>query len=193
MKRLAFILLVLATLAQAGEVKDSCLKDLSTSWQASKDIESNLYRSLFFEESEGYCGCLETHFKKFPAILGINQYFLNDLERFKQEDYCRYQHYQSGSFEVSTLMTQQKLQEEIQERIRRRYLSSIWILATSESIQAKFLCVEAKVNSKCLKTGSGGLSFHCILHTMTDGKMMNKLDSECPEFKTPDVVAYPRI
>lgn len=174
-----------------NEVKNFCLKEINEALKynesaPAKDlaIDTKIYRKIFMDESEAFCSCVDKAFSKETKIWGISMYFINPELRFTTEDHCRHEHYKAGTFEVSTILAHKKLQEVIQDRIRDYYIKGIWLLASQDSIARKFLCLEEKVQTKCLKTGSGGISYHCILYTMSDGKVMSKLDDECPSFET---------
>lgn len=170
----------------ATEVKEHCLKDINDVLKLADNnsIEHKIYQGIFIKESESFCNCLDKIFAPQKKILGINPYFLNPESRFTQEDHCRHENYKEGTFEISTMLAFKHLQEIVQERIHNHYIKGIWLLASPESISRKFLCMEDKIHQKCLRTGSGGISYHCILYTMSSGKAMSELDNDCPQFET---------
>lgn len=169
----------------ASEIKESCLANITKIWSVEQiSFEQKIYKGIFLKESDDFCQCLDKVFTPQPKILGISPYFLNPSDRFTQEDYCRHQHYKEGTFELSTMLAHKQLQEMVQERILDHYMKGIWVLASHKSIAKKFTCLEEKIHTKCLKTGSGGVSYNCILYTMSDGGKMSELDRQCPEFET---------
>jgi hypothetical protein len=192
---IAFICLspwsVVADNSTKDEIKNFCLNDISQVLKvnASSSIETKLYQKIFLDESEAFCSCMDKAFKDESRILGISLYFIDPELRFTKEDHCRHANYKEGTFEVSTMLAHKKLQEIIQDRIHDYYIKGVWLLASQESIARKFICVEEKVKSKCLKTGAGGISYHCILHTMTNGSVMGNLDDECPSFETVNYIS----
>lgn len=194
MKYLLILMISFSALGEVnikGEVKQHCLTEIIDVLKYTEkpsvgndSVDPQVYRKIFLDESEKFCACVDKAFINEPKFFGISSYYINPELRFTKEDHCRHEHYKEGTFEVSTILAHKKIQEMVQDRIRDRYVRGIWLLASQESIARKFLCLEEKIHNKCFRTGSGGVSYYCVLNTMSDGTTMSKLDDDCPQFET---------
>ncbi len=185
LQMMTFSAILFCAQAWASETKHACLSQLLDAEetlryfpQLKQQARSGEFdeRTLeFLNEVDRFCDC--------HAKAPVEETFFPDTAaQLAYEDACAGKILGAASFAAHYEVAQNRLSQEILQRLNQRYPHSLRQLASTSSYNMKMSCLHEKILDRCTQSKSLQMGYQCILQ-ITTSRDFSRYEANCPEFR----------